>query len=58
MFRKFSSIVLFFLAVAALFAIFVHAEKGRADSSAASRPQTTDTKVIPCNRPLHYMPHD
>ena len=46
MFRKFSSMVLFFLAVAALFAIFVHAEKGRADSPAASQPQTTDTKVV------------
>jgi hypothetical protein len=45
-FRKFSSIVLFFLAVAALFVIFVHAEKGRADSPVASQPQTTDTKVI------------
>jgi hypothetical protein len=45
-FRKFSSIVLFFLAVAALFAIFVHAEKGRADSPAVSQPQTTDTKVV------------
>jgi hypothetical protein len=38
--------VLFFLAVAALFAIFVHAEKGRADSRATSQPQTTDTKVV------------
>lgn len=46
MFRKFSSMVLFFLAVAALFAIFVHAEKGRADSPAASQAQTTDTKVV------------
>ena len=46
MLGKFSSIVLFFLAVAALFAIFVHAEKGRADSPAASQPQTTDTKVV------------
>src|SRR5450759_4626330 len=39
-------IVLFFLAVAALFAIFVHSEKARAASPAASQPQTTDTKVI------------
>ncbi|MGD0776998.1 MAG: nitrophenyl compound nitroreductase subunit ArsF family protein, partial [Candidatus Solibacter sp.] len=46
MLRKFSSIVVFFLAVAALFAIFVHAEKGRADSPTAPQPLTADTKVI------------
>ena len=44
--RKFSFIVLFFVAVAALGAIYVHAGKGLADSPAASQPQTTDTRVI------------
>jgi hypothetical protein len=44
--RKLIPIALFFLAVAALGAIYIHSEKGRADSPAASQPQTTDTKVI------------
>ena len=44
--RKLVSIVLFFLAVATLGAIYVKFEKARADSPAASQPQTTDTKVI------------
>ncbi len=44
--RKLISIVLFFLAVTTLGAIYVHSEKDRADSPAASQPQTTDTKVI------------
>jgi hypothetical protein len=44
--RKLIPIALFFLTVAALGAIFVHSEKARADSSAASQPETTDTKVI------------
>ena len=44
--RKLIPIALFFLTVAALGAIYVHSEKARADSPAASQPQTTDTKVI------------
>ena len=44
--RKLIPIALFFLTVAALGAIFVHSEKSRADSPAASQPETTDTKVI------------
>ena len=44
--RKLISIVLFFLAVATLAAIYVKSEKARADSPAASQSQTRDTKVI------------
>jgi hypothetical protein len=44
--RKLIPIALFFLTVAALGAIFVHSEKARADSPAASQLETTDTKVI------------
>ena len=59
--RRLIPIALFLLTVAALGAIYVHSEKARADAPAASHPQTTDTKVIayllPCNRPLFYMPH-
>jgi hypothetical protein len=44
--RKLISIALLFLTVAALGVIYVHSERARADSPAASQPQTTDTKVI------------
>jgi hypothetical protein len=44
--RKIISIVLFFLVVATLGAIYLRSEKARSDSPAASQPQTTDTKVI------------
>ena len=41
--RKLISAALFFLTVAALGAIYLHSEKARADSPAASQPRTTDT---------------
>ena len=44
--RKLIPISLFFLTVAALGVIFVHSENARADSPAASQPQSTETKVI------------
>ena len=44
--RKLISVALFFLTVAVVGAIFVHSEKARADSPAASQPETTDTKVV------------
>ena len=44
--RKLIPIVLFFLTVAALGAIYVHSEKARVDPQVASQPETTDTKVI------------
>ena len=44
--RKLIPVALFFLTVVALGAIYVHSEKARAYSPAASQPQTTDTKVI------------
>jgi len=44
--RKLIPIALLFLTAAALGAIYVHSEKARADSPAASQPQATETKVI------------
>jgi hypothetical protein len=44
--RKLTSIVLFFLALATLFANHVHSGKARAASPAALQPRATDTKVI------------
>jgi hypothetical protein len=44
--RKLIPIVLFFLTVAALGAIYVHSEKARVDPQVASQPETTDTRVI------------
>lgn len=44
--RKLISVVLFFLAVATLGAIYVKSERSLANSPAASQPQVADTEVI------------
>ena len=44
--RKLISVVLFFLVVATLGAIYVNSEKAQANPPAASQPQSADTKVV------------
>ncbi len=44
--RRISTVFLFFLAVATLFALYVKSERVQATSPPASRPQSTETEVV------------